>query len=191
MSNVRYWRSYNSSWRCTGNNPCPSIYRELSDPELRFRIRDAKDRLGDQLVILGHHYQADDVIEFADHQGDSFELSQYAAGLTRAPSTSSSPAFTSWPRRRTSSTDESVRVILPDMGAGCSMADMADLEQTEEAWEQLLETCDGQTIVPVTYMNSAADIKAFVGEHGGAVCTSSNARTVLEWALKGGDVEAL
>jgi quinolinate synthase len=83
-------------------------------------------------------------------------------------------------------TDEHVRVILPDMGAGCSMADMANLDQTIECWEQLQETCPDQMIVPITYMNSSAAIKAFVGEHGGAVCTSSNCRNVLEWALKGG-----
>src|SRR5207244_11026821 len=83
-------------------------------------------------------------------------------------------------------TDESVRVILPDMGAGCSMADMANLDQTLDAWAQLTELCPDQTIVPITYMNSSAAIKAFVGEHGGAVCTSSNCRNVLEWALKGG-----
>src|SRR5439155_4528583 len=81
-------------------------------------------------------------------------------------------------------TDESVRVILPDLGAGCSMADMANLDQTMDAWAQLQETCPDQTIVPITYMNSSAAIKAFVGEHGGAVCTSSNCRNVLEWALR-------
>src|SRR4030095_13184121 len=83
-------------------------------------------------------------------------------------------------------TDESVHVMLPDLGAGCSMADMANLDQTIECWEQLKEACPDQTIVPITYMNSSAAIKAFVGEHGGAVCTSSNCRNVLEWALKAG-----
>src|SRR4029077_13936599 len=83
-------------------------------------------------------------------------------------------------------TDEEVHVILPDLGAGCSMADMANLDQTLDAWSQLQETCPDQTIVPITYMNSSAAIKAFVGEHGGAVCTSSNCRNVLEWALNGG-----
>src|SRR6185369_7981390 len=87
-------------------------------------------------------------------------------------------------------TDENVRVILPDLGAGCSMADMANLDQTLVAWEQLQETCPNQTIVPITYMNSSAAIKAFVGEHGGAVCTSSNCRTILEWALQGGAIPA-
>src|SRR2546430_10345084 len=80
-------------------------------------------------------------------------------------------------------TDASVKVILPDLGAGCSMADMANIDQTIECWEQLEQTCPGQRIVPITYMNSSAAIKAFVGEHGGAVCTSSNCRNVLEWAL--------
>src|SRR5260221_2901542 len=83
-------------------------------------------------------------------------------------------------------TPPEVRVILPDLGAGCSMADMANLDQTLECWEQLQQTCPGQTIVPITYMNSSAAIKAFVGEHGGAVCTSSNCRNVLEWALAKG-----
>ena len=167
--------------------PLPPIYRELTDPELRFRIQDAKDRLGKRLVILGHHYQQDDVIAFADHQGDSFELSQHAQRLVEAEFVvfcgvhfMAETADMLTPGR--------VSVILPDMGAGCSMADMADIDQTHEAWEQLLEACPDQAIVPITYMNSSADIKAFVGEHGGAVCTSSNARTVLEWALKGGAV---
>ena len=170
--------------------PLPAIYRELTDAELRFRIQDAKDRLGKRLVILGHHYQQDDVIAFADYQGDSFELSQHAARLTEAEHVVFCGVHF-MAETADMLTPERVSVILPDMGAGCSMADMANLDQTHEAWEQLREACPGQTIVPITYMNSAADIKAFVGEHGGAVCTSSNARTVLAWALKGGaDQEA-
>ncbi len=162
--------------------PLPAIYRELTDPELRFRITEAKAALGDELVILGHHYQQDEVIEFADYQGDSFELSQHAAALTKAKYV----VFCGVHFMAETAdilTDASVSVILPDMGAGCSMADMANIDQTHEAWEQLLEVCQDQTIVPITYMNSAANIKAFVGENGGAVCTSSNARTVLDWAL--------
>ena len=167
--------------------PLPAIYRELSDPELRFRIREAKDALGDRLVILGHHYQQDDVIEFADKQGDSFELSRFAADL-RGVEFVVFCGVHFMAETADILTPEGVRVILPDMGAGCSMADMADLDQTEEAWEQLTEVFGGPPpVVPITYMNSSADIKAFVGEHGGAVCTSSNARTVLEWALGGGD----
>ena len=167
--------------------PLPAIYRELTDPELRFRIREAKEALGDRLVILGHHYQQDDVIEFANHQGDSFELSQFAARLDKAEHV----VFCGVHFMAETAdilTDPKVSVILPDMGAGCSMADMADLDQTEEAWEQLTDVLgDPCPVVPVTYMNSAADIKSFVGEHGGAVCTSSNARTVLDWALAGGE----
>ena len=167
--------------------PLPAIYRELSDPELRFRIREAKESLGDRLVILGHHYQQDDVIEFADKQGDSFELSRFAADL-RGVEFVVFCGVHFMAETADILTPEGVRVILPDMGAGCSMADMADLDQTEEAWEQLCDVFgDPPPVVPITYMNSSADIKAFVGEHGGAVCTSSNARTVLDWALQRGE----
>ncbi len=165
--------------------PLPSIYSELSDPELRLRIASAKETLGSRLVILGHHYQQDDVVAFADFTGDSFELSRKAADAKGAEFV----IFCGVHFMAESADiliDPGVRVILPDLGAGCSMADMADLPQTEEAWEQLTQACPGQTIVPITYMNSSAAIKAFVGEHGGAVCTSSNARNVLEWAFAGG-----
>src|SRR2546423_1028819 len=165
--------------------PLPKIYTELSDPELRRRIQAAKDTLGSKLAILGHHYQQDAVIDFADFTGDSFELSRKAAEQKQAQYV----VFCGVHFMAESAdilTDESVRVILPDLGAGCSMADMANLDQTLECWAQLQETCPDQTIVPITYMNSSAGIKAFVGEHGGAVCTSSNCRNVLEWALKGG-----
>jgi quinolinate synthase len=168
--------------------PLPAIYRELSDAELRFRIQEAKEKLGDELVILGHHYQQDDVIDFADHQGDSFELSQHAAGL-RGVKYVVFCGVHFMAETADILTDPAVHVILPDMGAGCSMADMANIDQTLDAWYQMTEVCEDQTIVPITYMNSAADIKSFVGENGGAVCTSSNARTVLEWALAGGAVK--
>src|SRR4051812_29519327 len=165
--------------------PLPEIYTQLSDPELHLRIQDARDRLGSRLLILGHHYQQDAIIDFADFTGDSFELSRKAAdekGIEYV-------IFCGVHFMAESAdilTDEHVRVILPDLGAGCSMADMANLDQTLECWAQLQETCPDQTIVPITYMNSSAAIKAFVGEHGGAVCTSSNCRNVLEWALRGG-----
>src|SRR2546428_13215046 len=165
--------------------PLPSIYTELSDAELRLRIQSAKETLGDKLVILGHHYQQDAVIDFADFTGDSFELSRHAADQKGIEYV----VFCGVHFMAESAdilTDESVRVILPDMGAGCSMADMANVDQTIECWEQLKETCPNQLVVPITYMNSSAAIKAFVGEHGGAVCTSSNCRNVLEWALRGG-----
>jgi quinolinate synthase len=137
------------------------------------------------LVILGHHYQQDNVVEFADFTGDSFELSRRAAEQRDAEFV----VFCGVHFMAESAdilTEPSVKVILPDLGAGCSMADMANIDQTLQCWAELLDTCPGQTIVPITYMNSSAAIKAFVGEHGGAVCTSSNCRDVLEWALKGG-----
>jgi quinolinate synthase len=165
--------------------PLPKIYRELSDAELRLRIESAKEHLGGRLAILGHHYQQDAVIDFADFTGDSFELSRKAAEQKGVEYV----VFCGVHFMAESAdilTDERVRVILPDLGAGCSMADMANLDQTVEAWAQLEETCPDQLIVPITYMNSSAAIKAFVGEHGGAVCTSSNCRNVLEWALAGG-----
>jgi quinolinate synthase len=165
--------------------PLPNIYQKLSDAELRIRIELAKAALGSRAVILGHHYQQDGIIDFADFTGDSFELSRKAAeqkgiefvvfGGVHFMAESADIL-----------TDPSVKVVLPDLGAGCSMADMANLDQTIECWDQLQQTCPDQTIVPITYMNSSAAIKAFVGEHGGAVCTSSNCRNVLEWALQGG-----
>ena len=165
--------------------PLPEIYTELSDAELRLRIASAKEALGSRLAILGHHYQQDAVIEFADYTGDSFELSRFAASQKGVEYV----VFCGVHFMAESAdilTDESVRVVLPDLGAGCSMADMASLDQTLDAWAQLEETCPDQLIVPITYMNSSAAIKSFVGEQGGAVCTSSNCRNVLEWALKGG-----
>jgi len=168
----------------TWQQPLPKIYTELSDPELRVRIQAARDELGPRLVILGHHYQQDSIVDFADFTGDSFELSRHAAAQTAIQYV----IFCGVHFMAESAdilTDDAVRVILPDLGAGCSMADMASLDQTLEAWAQLRETCPDQTIVPITYMNSSAAIKAFVGQHGGAVCTSSNCRNVLEWALAG------
>jgi quinolinate synthase len=162
--------------------PLPRIYTELSEPELRLRIQAAKDQLGSRLAILGHHYQQDAVIDFADFTGDSFELSRKAADQKGIDYV----VFCGVHFMAESAdilTEDRVHVILPDIGAGCSMADMANLDQTLECWAQLEETCPDQQIVPITYMNSSAAIKAFVGEHGGAVCTSSNCRNVLEWAL--------
>ena len=162
--------------------PLPPEYRKLSDPELRVRIDLAKGKLGSRVVVLGHHYQQDAVVDFADFTGDSFELSRRAADQTDAEFV----VFCGVHFMAESAdilTKPDVQVILPDLGAGCSMADMANLEQTEECWAQLLAACPGQRLVPVTYMNSSAAIKAFVGEHGGAVCTSSNCRDVLAWAI--------
>jgi quinolinate synthase len=169
--------------------PLPQHYRGLSEPELRLRVERSKQALGHRLVILGHHYQQDAVIEFADFTGDSFELSRIAAEQKGIEFV----IFCGVHFMAESAdilTDESVKVMLPDLGAGCSMADMANLDQTIECWEQLAEACPDQQVVPITYMNSSAAIKAFVGEHGGAVCTSSNCRSILEWALAGGEAAA-
>ena len=166
--------------------PLPAIYSKLSDAELHLRIEDARRKLGTKLLILGHHYQQEEVVRFADFAGDSFELSRNAAAQTDAEFV----VFCGVHFMAESAdilTKPEVKVILPDLGAGCSMADMANLEQTLECWGQLEESCPHQKIVPITYVNSTAAIKAFVGEHGGAVCTSSNARKVLEWALTQGD----
>jgi quinolinate synthase len=172
----------------TWQQPLPNIYNELSEQELRVRIGMAREQLGSRLAILGHHYQQDGIIEFADFVGDSFELSRRAAEQKGVEYV----VFCGVHFMAESAdilTDESVRVILPDLGAGCSMADMANIDQTHEAWAQLKEVLGDHPLVPITYMNSSAAIKAFVGEHGGAVCTSSNCRNVLEWALKGGALQ--
>ncbi|MGD0462332.1 MAG: quinolinate synthase NadA [Tepidisphaeraceae bacterium] len=169
----------------TWQQPLQNKYKTLSDNDLRSRIRAEKDRLGRRLLILGHHYQQDAVIEFADFTGDSFELSRNAAAQEGAEFV----VFCGVHFMAESAdilTAQNVKVILPDLGAGCSMADMANLDQTLDCWADLVELCPDQTIVPVTYMNSSAAIKSFVGEHGGAVCTSSNCRNVLQWALAGG-----
>jgi quinolinate synthase len=166
--------------------PLPDDYTRATDDELAARIGTAKDALGDRLVILGHHYQRDEVIRWADAVGDSFKLARFAAENHRATDI----VFCGVHFMAESAdvlTADHQRVILPDLNAGCSMADMADLEQVEESWEQIAETTAIERVVPITYMNSSAALKAFVGRHGGAVCTSSNARAVLEWALAKGD----
>lgn len=168
--------------------PLPPVYRHLTDAELRLRIAAAREALDKRLVILGHHYQQDDIVAFSDFTGDSFELSQRAAAQRGAEFV----VFCGVHFMAESAdilTDSNVRVLLPDLGAGCSMADMADLDQTEDCWAQLTEALPDSRIVPITYMNSSAAIKSFVGKHGGAVCTSSNCRNVLEWALAGGAVD--
>jgi quinolinate synthase len=162
----------------------PERYRDAGDEDLARWIGAAKDALGPDLLILGHHYQRDDVMRWADARGDSFGLSRLAASRTDARFI----VFCGVHFMAESAdilTGPDQQVVLPDLNAGCSMADMADLEAVEDAWEDLARVTDVDRIVPVTYMNSAAALKAFVGRHGGAVCTSSNARAVLTWALGG------
>jgi quinolinate synthase len=160
-------------------------YVELPEAELDERIARAKSALGKRLVILGHHYQRDEVVKFADYRGDSLKLSQLAASRTEAEYI----VFCGVHFMAESAdilSAEHQAVILPDTNAGCSMADMAALEEVEVCWQELAGATP-ERIVPVTYINSTAAIKAFVGRHGGAVCTSSNARKVMEWALEQGE----
>ncbi len=160
---------------------CPGDLPAASDPALVERARRAKAALGPRLFVLGHHYQRDEVIQFADVTGDSFKLAREAAARPEAEYIvfcgvhfmAESADILTAPEQK---------VILPDLAAGCSMADMARLSQVEDAWDVLADAGVAETTIPVTYMNSSADIKAFCGRHGGVVCTSSNARAVLNWA---------
>jgi quinolinate synthase len=166
--------------------PLPERYSDASPDELTDRIATARARLGDRAFILGHHYQRDDVMRWADARGDSYRLSVLAQQRPEAEFI----VFCGVHFMAESAdvlTGDHQQVILPDLNAGCSMADMADIDEVEEAWESLGRVIDIERLVPITYMNSSAAIKAFVGRHGGAVCTSTNARQVLEWALGLGD----
>jgi quinolinate synthase len=166
--------------------PLPERYADSTDAENAARVATAKATLGDRLFILGHHYQRDEVIAFADARGDSYRLSVLAQQHPEADYV----VFCGVHFMAESAdilTGAHQQVILPDLNAGCSMADMADIDEVEEAWESLERIIDIDGLVPITYMNSSAALKAFVGRHGGAVCTSTNARAVIEWALAKGD----
>lgn len=165
---------------CTGELP------EASDPTLVERAKVARAALGDRALVLGHHYQRDEVIDFADITGDSFKLAQSAAAQTSAEyiifcgvhfMAESADILTS----------SKQKVILPDLAAGCSMADMATANQVEKCWQELTEVGVADRTIPVTYMNSSAAIKSFTGEHGGTICTSSNAQKTMEWAFTQGE----
>ncbi len=171
---------------------CPGDLPPASDPTLVERARAAKEALGSRVFVLGHHYQRDEVIQFADVTGDSFKLARDAAARPEAEFIvfcgvhfmAESADILTGPEQK---------VVLPDLAAGCSMADMARLSQVEDAWDALTAAGLSDAVVPVTYMNSSADIKAFCGRHGGVVCTSSNADSALEWALTqhGSDTKVL
>jgi quinolinate synthase len=165
---------------------CPGELPAVSDPNLVERARAARKALGSRAFVLGHHYQRDEVIEFADVMGDSFKLAKDAAARPDAEfiifcgvhfMAESADILTS----------DSQKVILPDLAAGCSMADMANSEQVAQCWDALTAAGVADKTIPVTYMNSSAAIKAFTGEHGGTVCTSSNAKTAMAWALEKGE----
>ena len=161
----------------------PPEYLALEPDEIIERIRVARAKLGERLIVLGHHYQREDIIQFADFKGDSFKLAMWAAEHQESEFIvfcgvhfmAEAADILSAPHQK---------VVLPNMAAGCSMADMADPEDVYAAWDELEEAGIAEETVPVTYMNSAASLKAFVGEHGGVVCTSSNAGKVLEWAFE-------
>ncbi|MFE3031090.1 quinolinate synthase NadA [Streptomyces canus] len=165
---------------------CPGDLPSPSDPDLVERARAAKEKLGDKVFVLGHHYQRDEVIQFADVTGDSFKLARDAAARPEAEyivfcgvhfMAESADILTS----------DDQKVVLPDLAAGCSMADMATAEQVAECWDALTDAGIAEQVVPVSYMNSSADIKAFTGKHGGLICTSSNAKRALEWAFEQGE----
>ncbi len=168
---------------------CPGDLPSPSDPDLVERARAAKEKLGDKVFVLGHHYQRDEVIQFADVTGDSFKLARDAAARPEAEYI----VFCGVHFMAESAdilTGDDQKVVLPDLAAGCSMADMATAEQVAECWDVLTEAGVADSVVPVSYMNSSADIKAFTGKHGGTICTSSNAERALNWAFEQGDAGA-
>lgn len=168
---------------------CPGDLPSPSDPDLVERARAAKEKLGDKVFVLGHHYQRDEVIQFADVTGDSFKLAREAAARPQAEYI----VFCGVHFMAESAdilTGDDQKVVLPDLAAGCSMADMATAEQVAECWDVLTEAGIADRVVPVSYMNSSADIKAFTGRHGGTICTSSNAKRALDWAFEQGEPSA-
>ncbi len=173
--------------RLSERQPLPATYLGLSDDEMDARIARARARLGDRLVILGHHYQRDEVFKFADFTGDSLKLSQHAARQTRADYVVFCGVhFMAESANILGASHQ--QVILPDLAAGCSMADMAAIDQLEVCWQEMGALgIDLDDVVPVTYINSTAAIKGFCGEHGGIVCTSSNADRIMAWGWERGE----
>ena len=165
----------------------PVSYMRMSPEELDDRIQAARAKLGSSLVILGHHYQRDEIIKFADYRGDSFKLSQFAASQEDAEHIIFCGVhFMAETADILSSADQ--RVILPNLAAGCSMADMARIDDVYDCWDDLQDVLgDHGGVVPITYMNSTAGIKALCGRNGGIVCTSSNATATFEWAFERGE----
>ncbi|TWT79806.1 Quinolinate synthase A [Planctomycetes bacterium CA13] len=171
-------------------------YKSLEADELQSRIEAVRKHFGDRLLILGHHYQQDEVIEHSDLRGDSYQLSERAASSTACETivfcgvhfmAETADILANRPQKLAEREGRRITVTLPDMAAGCSMADMAGIRQVEAAWADMSEVIDTERVIPVTYINSAASLKAFCGRHGGIVCTSSNAQAVLEWAFERGD----
>ena len=181
----------------TTTDPSPVLelapYRPLENEELSQRIEAVRAQMGSRLLILGHHYQQDEVIAHSDLRGDSYQLSRMAADSTDCRNivfcgvhfmAETADILANRPEKLVERDGERVTVILPDMAAGCSMADMAEIGQVEAAWEDLGEVIDVEDMTPVTYVNSTASLKAFCGRHGGIVCTSANADKILRWAFE-------
>ena len=167
-------------------------FKSLENDALTERIQQIRAEMGARLLILGHHYQQDEVIALSDLRGDSYKLAELAAAHEECRAIAfcgvhfmaeTADILANRPARLAERDGERVAVVLPDMGAGCSLADMADIGQVEDCWEQLGEAIDTDDVMPITYVNSAASLKAFCGRHGGIVCTSANARAVLDWAF--------
>jgi quinolinate synthase len=169
-----------------------SLYQSLENDALSLRIQRVRADMGSRLLILGHHYQQDEVIALADLRGDSYQLADLAAkhedcraiafcGVHFMAETAD--ILANRPERLAARGGQRVPVVLPDLAAGCSLADMADIRQVENCWNQLSGVIDTDDLMPITYVNSAASLKAFCGRHGGIVCTSANARAVLDWAF--------
>jgi quinolinate synthase len=171
-------------------------YKSVAANDLSNRIETVRREMDNRLMILGHHYQQDEVIEHADLRGDSYQLSRMAADSETCEAivfcgvhfmAETADMLANRPEKLAQRSGRRVKVVLPDLAAGCSMADMAAINQVEAAWADMSEVIDTDRVIPVTYINSAASLKAFCGRHGGIVCTSSNARAVLEWAFERGD----
>ncbi len=169
-----------------------AAYKSLENEVLAKRIQQVRDSMGPRLLILGHHYQQDDVIALSDMRGDSYQLASLAASHDQCRAIAfcgvhfmaeTADILANRPERLTARGGERVSVILPDLAAGCSLADMADIRQVEDCRQRLAEVIDTNDVMPITYVNSAAELKAFCGRHGGIVCTSANARAALDWAF--------
>jgi len=168
-------------------------YKSLDNSVLTARIQRVRSEMGPRLLILGHHYQQDEVIALSDLRGDSYQLAKLAAESADCRAIAfcgvhfmaeTADILANRPEQLAQRQGERVTVVLPDLAAGCSLADMADISQVEDCWEQLAEVLDVDDVMPITYVNSAASLKAFCGQHGGLVCTSANARAALQWAFE-------
>ncbi len=182
-----------TGWQAAQGATFPlAAYQELDSATLTARIQAVRKQMGERLLILGHHYQQDEVVALADLRGDSYRLSELAAGNRQCRAivfcgvhfmAETADILANRPERIAERGGARIPVILPDLAAGCSMADMAEIDQVEDCWAQLGEVLDLDDVMPVTYVNSAASLKAFCGRHGGIVCTSANAAAVLRWAF--------